>query len=200
MNFAKGMPGPQSFISRVVTPETIPKSIFYKLNADVRDLWNVGFDQYWYYTAKQSLTSGVAYGVACLHSSKLTVANAIYVSVKTRERLVIALLSDLADGTMLGTTNKKQEFNPLPGHIAQRKIGASAQELLELHQQKLSALHSKNPARVLAGLNEVAAVEDKLQHQVFDDKIRRGIWVEMTDAEVEALRAQRATAFAVPPS
>jgi hypothetical protein len=44
---------------------------------------------------------------------------------------------------------------------------------------------------VFNGLGDVAAFEDKMLHASYDDKIRRGIWVEMTDAEVAALRAKK---------
>ena len=50
-----------------------------------------------------------------------------------------------------------------------------------------------------ASLDDVADFEDKLVQENYDDKIKRGIWVEMTEAEVAVLRAQPPQATLVLP-
>jgi len=103
---------------------------------------------------------------------------------------VLAFLSELNDETVLGTTNKKAEFTPPKQSVIQRRVGANAKELWALHQQRLSELNPNIPAKTIVGLDQVAAFEDKTLHRSYEDKVRRGIWVEMTEAEVAALRAK----------
>jgi hypothetical protein len=56
------------------------------------------------------------------------------------------------------------------------------------------ALPPGNPPKNLTGFEQVAALEDKLVWKIFDERVRRGIWVEMTDDEIAILRAKRKAA------
>jgi hypothetical protein len=47
-----------------------------------------------------------------------------------------------------------------------------------------------NPPKTVSNLDEVDEIENKTSRMSFEDKVARGIWVEMTDSEVEALRAK----------
>jgi hypothetical protein len=199
MNLIRGLAEPQPFKERIVEPESIPGQILEKLNSGVYELQKLGFTQFWYFANSQTLTGGGGYAVEGLHSSKQIIAKVIYVYFKARERQVIALFSGVSDGIVLATTNKKREFNPLPKHIVQRKVGAEAEELLAMHQKKMADFNRANTLRSFASLEDVAGFEDRLIGETYDDKIRRGIWVEMTEAEVAALRAQPAKAHFVPP-
>ena len=69
----------------------------------------------------------------------------------------------------------------------------------KLHQDKVAELSRTKTPVTLTGLDDVAAYEDKLIQAVYDDKIERGIWVEMTDEEVAALRARPAKAYMILP-
>jgi hypothetical protein len=191
MNFIAGIPEPQAFRDKIIERNLVPPTIFEKLNSGVLDLQQIEFDEFLFYTLKNSLTTGLGYGVQALHPSHKTMSKVLYVSYKNRERSVLAFLSELNDGTILGTTNKKQDFNTPPKHIIQRRLGASARELWELHQKKLAEMNRSNPPKIFANFDQVAAFEDKFLRMSYDDKIRRGIWVEMTDAEVAASRSKR---------
>jgi len=198
MNFIRGIPGPQPLADRLVEPDAMPREILERLAPAVLDLEKLGFNQSWYYTNPQSLTEGVGYGVIGLHSSRCILSKAIYVSYKSRERFIIALVSGFADGTILGTTNKKRDFNSPPRHVVQRRVGADAECLFNLHQKKLARMGRGNRPEMLNGQVEVAAFEDRFMQQSYADKIKRGIWVEMAEAEVTALRAQRGVPPPVP--
>ena len=200
MNFIRGIPEPLPFKDRIIETSEMPREILERLTPSVRDLQKLGFDQFWYYTNRQSLMGGLGYGVQCLHSSRQILAHIIYVAYQSRERFVITLVSGLPDGTVLGTTNKKRDFNPPFEYKIRRKVGADAENLLAMHQQSLAALTSNAPPQSFAGLVEVAAFEDKLMRQSHADKIKRGIWVEMTEAEVTALRAQKGIPPPIPPA
>jgi len=199
MNFSRGMAEPQPLKTRMIESASIPREILEKLNSEVGDLQKIGFTQFWYWSNKHSLTGGVGYAAIGLHPSGQILAKVIYVYLKTRERQVIALVSGFADGTTLSTTNKKREFNPPPRHTVQRKVGAGAEQLFKMHQQKLAESSRTEKVLTLAGLDDMAAFEDKFIQQGYDDKIKRGIWVEMSDAEVAALRARPAKAYMILP-
>jgi len=191
MNLPTGIPEPQPFRDKIIERDCLPPPIIGKLSRGVKDLQEVGFDQFWFYATKNSLTRGFGYGVQALHPSLTTIGKVVYVSYKTRERLALALFSDLSDGTILGTTNKKEDFNDPPRRIIKRKPGANAWELWDLHQKRLTQLNRNNPPKIIADFDQVAAFEDKNLHDAHEDKVRRGIWVEMSDAEVAALRSKR---------
>ena len=90
----------------------------------------------------------------------------------------------------LATTDERPRYNPPPGHTVIRLFQANAARLWELHQQQLSELTPHNPPKPTANLEEVAVMEDRCFRMAFADKISRGVWVEMTEAEVQALRAK----------
>lgn len=188
MNLIRGIPEPQPFKSRVIEPATIPKAILEKINSEILNLKKLGFDQFWYFSSKQSLTGGGGYAVEGLHSSCQILAKVLFVYFKTREHLVIVLFSRYNDGPVLATTNKKPAFNPPSNHIVQRKIGARAGFLFNWHQKKLTEMSRTKLLQKFAGLDEAANFEDRLVQETYDDKIKRGIWVEMTEAEVAVLR------------
>lgn len=198
MNLNRGIPEPQPFTSRMIGASAVPKAFSEKLDTAAQELKAIGFDHCWYCTTKESLQGSLGYGLSGLHSSRQIVANIVHATIRGRESSAMAFLSELQDGITLSTNNKKPGFNLPPGHMVLREIGAGAQSLFNLHQQRLAELPPENPPRIFAGLDDVAAFEDKLLQRYYEDKIQRGIWVEMTDAEVAALRVQRATAFVIP--
>ena len=77
MNFISGIPEPQPFRDRLIETDIMPRTIFEKLNLGVQDLQQLGFNQFWFYTSKSSLTSGFGYAVQALHSSHKVVGKII---------------------------------------------------------------------------------------------------------------------------
>ena len=191
MNLITGIPEPQPFREKIVARDSLPPLMMERFDRATEDLRRLGFDQFWLFGAKDSLTGGISRGLVALHPSQTTIAKVLYALHRTREVQVTVFESELADGTILGTTNKKRDYNPLPGIVVERHVGERPSGLWERHQKKLQALQTGNPPVMFPGLEQVAAFEDKLVRKVYDDKIRRGIWVEMTEAEVAALRAKR---------
>lgn len=63
----------------------------------------------------------------------------------------------------------------------------------------MAELSRNNPALVFSGLEAVAAFQDEILQRIYADKISRGIWVEMTEEEVAALRAKKPVAHMVLP-
>ena len=194
LKLTDGIPELVSFRERVVEARLVPSEIAAKLNSGIIDLQMLGFDQFWFYTSKDSLIGGLAYGVQALHSSYKTIGKIIFASYRARESSLLAFVSELTDGTFLGTTNNKQRFNNPPGYYVQRRLHATATQLWELHQNRLAALSQINSPKTISNFDQVVVFEDETSRMSYEDKIARGIWVEMTDSEVMALRAK-----AVPP-
>ena len=194
LKLADGIPELVSFRERVIEAQLVPSGIAAKLNSGIIDLKKLGFDQFWFYTSKDSLIGGVAYGLQTLHSSYTTIGKVIFVSYRGRECVVVAFVSEPTDETLLGTTNNKQRFNNPPGYHVQRRLHATATQLWELHQNRLAALSQSNSPKTISDFDQVVMFEDKTSRMSYEHKIARGIWVEMTESEVMVLRAK-----AVPP-
>jgi len=107
LRLTSGIPEPQSFRHNIIDSAAIPSEILAKLNSGILELQKLGFDQFWYYTLKDSLIGGGAFGVSILHPSQRTIGKIVFVSIKSRQSFVFLLVSELSDGTILATTNNK---------------------------------------------------------------------------------------------
>src|SRR5438132_13097226 len=67
LRLTDGIPELVSFRERVIEARLVPSGIAAKLNSGIIDLQKLGFDQFWFYTSKDSLIGGVAYGLQTLH-------------------------------------------------------------------------------------------------------------------------------------
>jgi hypothetical protein len=190
LKLTSGIPEPQSFRDNIIEAGIIPPEILAKLNSGVLDLKRLGFDQFWFYTLKNSLIGGAAYGVQTLHPSHKTIGKVLFVSMKSSENFVFVFVSELNDGTFFGTTNNRPMFNSPLGYNILRRLHANAAQLLELQQNKLAELSQRNPPKTISNFDQVAGFEDKTSRMLHEDKVSRGIYIEMTDSEVEVLRVK----------
>jgi hypothetical protein len=193
LKLTSGIPEPQSFRDNIIDAEVIPPPILAKLNSGILDLKELGFDQFWFYTLKNSLIGGAAYAVQALHPSHKTIGKILFVSMKSRENFVFVFVSELNDGTFFGTTNNRPSFKSPLGYNILRRLHANAAQLWELQQNKLAELSQRNPPKTISTFDQVAGFEDKTSRMLHEDKVSRGIYVEMTDSEVETLRAKMVT-------
>jgi hypothetical protein len=189
MNLTKGIPGHTPFREKIIEANIIPPKMLAILDSSVAEIKQLGFYEHWYYTTKNSLTAGNAYGVQAISGDRQSICKVVYVEVKTRQNFSVSFISQLPDKTYYATTNNKKMFNAPPGRKGIRKLGATSGQLWELHQQALKKLAADgNPARVMSNFDQMAEVEDTFMSEMYADRIRRGLWVEMTEAEVNALR------------
>lgn len=189
MNFAKGIPGQAPFRDRIIEASAVPHDILGILDSAILELKTLGFHQYWYYSAKNSLTSGKAYSVQALHEGGQALGKIIFVEYRRRRNSSLSFISQLRDKTFYSTNNNRRTFNPPPGSQGRRMRGATAAQLWESHQMNLKKLANlANPAKVMNDFDQMAEVDDDLMTRIYADRIGRGIWVEMTEAEVNALR------------
>ena len=191
LNLVSGIPDYTPFRERIIKATVVPPKVLANLDSGIAELKRLGFNQFWYYTLKDSLTAGVGYGVQALHTSGTTIGKVVFVAVKNRRNFSFSFISHLQDKTYYFTTNNQRRFNPAPEHWGTRKLGTTSSQLWEAHQQALQKLERKgNPAKALGDFDQMAATDDTYMEQIYADRIGRGIWVEMSEAEVAALRAQ----------
>jgi hypothetical protein len=95
------------------------------------------------------------------------------------------VLSQLEDGRFLNTTDRVARFNPPPLFVVQRCRGATAEELLDRHQEALAA--AAVPAVPVADTEHAKQVLVDGKRANFAWHISRGVWVPLTREELAAL-------------
>jgi hypothetical protein len=96
-----------------------------------------------------------------------------------------AIVSELEDGTFLTTSGHRQQFAPAPGVKVFRYRGVAPAELMQRHQQHL-AESAVGPLPV-ENAGQAKRTLLALKRHTFDWNVRRGVWVPLTDRELEAL-------------
>jgi hypothetical protein len=192
MDFVKGIAEPNSLREKIIPPASIPATILANLDSGIAELKRLGFDQFWYYSgSKESLYSGVGYSVQAMHASRQTIGKIVFIVVKNRQSFSFGFVSQLGDERFYFTTNNRRKFNPAPKHFGLRKLGTTSGQLWNFHRKRLESLNRRGESvKTFADFNDMVESDNLYIKQNFEDKIRRGIWVEMTDAEVAACKAQ----------
>lgn len=189
MNFVKGIPGQVPFREKVIEASAVPRETLGILDTAASELKLLGFHRYWYYSNQNSLTMGSGYAVQALHDDGQALGKIVFVQYKSRQNFSVSFISQLRDTTFYITTNNRRMFNTPPGNEGRRIRGATAAQLWESHQKSLKELADRgNQAKVMSDFEQMAPIEDDLMSRIYADRINRGIWVEMTEAEVNALR------------
>lgn len=101
------------------------------------------------------------------------------------ETQLVVLMSELNDGTFFFTSDQKPKFLTGPGIMANRLVEASPARLLESHQQKLAALNPRNPPKPVHSAEALDQVWDRYEKASHDYSVRRGLYVQMSQAELE---------------
>lgn len=104
-----------------------------------------------------------------------------------REKVAVGCLSRLADGTIAVTAGMKRELDEEEGYVGQYVPGAAADRLLEEHRRMLRGQRS-SPVRLDARAVEALVLDNELRS--FDARVRRGLFVPLTEAEMEDLKAR----------
>ncbi len=100
--------------------------------------------------------------------------------------LDVVCFSKFHDGSLLSTSNKAPSFHVPPNVYQESLAGADPQTLFERHSQRLCAFKTAQPLVVTPVSVESILVD--IMNSGLDEKVARGLFVKMSDAEVEALR------------
>lgn len=131
---------------------------------------------------------GNAFGIEMLHNSGESIGKVIHATFGSLTSLVTVFLSVSDNGKITATTNKKPELNAPPEVDTERMAGFAVAELWQRHLERLSAARTIRAVRRFQGFDDVASFEDEWVKRIFEYQVSRGVWVEMSESEVAALR------------
>lgn len=94
--------------------------------------------------------------------------------------LVLNLISRLADGRVVGTSNALTDpgFPPPPGYVGVRLPGADVARLLEAHAAQLARLGTPAP------LGDVVEEQLRLERETNADRLRSGVYVSLGEGRI----------------
>ena len=186
---AGGFPAPRPLLENLLSAGEVPPTVAGPIEALRRACEAVGFTSAVYHGRKNSLSGIDAAGCLLRESSGETLANLIY----ARSRAGLGepkparciLLSRLADDRLLVTSNGTALFNPPPGNLIARRVGAPVPALLTYHHRRLEAQRRRgNPPVPVRTLEEMAALCDQNERRAHEFHVARGLYVPMTAEEV----------------
>jgi Zn-dependent protease len=186
MNFSSGLPYFESLNELEVPEEQFTARAREKLQTNVDICQGMGF-QVALYCRYESMhrDTGTSF-ITMMHPSGVAARLTYTVSLKVqppKEKLEFFVLSELRDGTFLLSTSRRQHFLTAPGIIANRLVGASAENVIQSHFQKLAELALSNPAKTVNSAADAIDVFDRYEKRVNDFGFRRGIYVWMNPEE-----------------
>lgn len=131
---------------------------------------------------------GSTFGIELLHDSGESIGKILHASFGRLTSLVTVFLSVTVEGKVIATTNKKPELSSPPEAETERMIEAPVRRIWQRHLQRLTAARTTGDVCRFQDFNDLAAFEDEWSKRIFEYQVTRGVWVEMSEAEVAALR------------
>ncbi|HWI58390.1 MAG TPA: site-2 protease family protein, partial [Bacillota bacterium] len=201
LEFTSYIPVPVPFQDFVVSPESLTPQAAAQLSAPAQDAARLGFDAPVYQVMTTLAGETVMTTANCRHTGGEIVARLMHVRLGTvhppKENLALSLISQLADGRRLVTTSQRPSFDGPPNYLVQRRIGASLEELLALHQQKLVELRPGVAPERIPDKAALAAFIDRNEEEAMQFHLRRGVYEEVSPAELAAKSTAAAVTAAV---
>ena len=174
--------------------EELSSGALAQLDPILDDLRSIGFRVASYVTVRRGHAPGRIDDGGCwlLHDSGESVAFVVYYLTKNPlperppvEGSTIAIVRPLRDGRAVAATNEGRTYDPLPGTIKTVIPGATPARLAA----SIDAYRAKHPEDApmsIRTVDELATIADDRSARQLDLWVRRGLYVEMTDAEVAA--------------
>jgi Zn-dependent protease len=187
MTFSSGFPFFESVRELEIAESAFPANALQKLHPLMLQFGQTGFHSPRFYVYGSMRGETRTAFIALLHPSGATLRlmHTIALNVHPpKERITVALLSELVDGTFFCTSSQKASFLPTPGVTVNRLLGASPDVLVASHLQKLEAMGSINPARRVESLEQFDDLWNRYEKLCLDFGLKRGIYVLMTPEEV----------------
>ena len=199
LELGAGLPAPRPFEERWVDPATLPVEVREKLERKARELMTLGFDLCHYHVLVGNLMTSDSGGCYMVHASGEIVATFLFARSfaddgSSHQSEITALLTPLADGSVLVTTDQTQKLESSPTDDILRQPGAGAEELLAAHQLRVAAARAagRQPVARITDTPALAEVVDSHEQRSFDFHVARGVWVPMTAPQVERMRQKKA--------
>lgn len=198
MELGAGLPCPRPFAERWVDPAQMPGEVRENLESRSHDLMKLGFDLAHYHVLAGNLMTSESGGCYMINGSGETVATILYARSfaedgQFHESDVTAFLTPLTNGRMLVTTDQEQKLESSPGDDIVREPNARVADLLAEHGARIVAARVAGelaPGRI-TDTPQLAAVVDAHEQRSFDFHVKRGVWVPMPPAQVQAMRRRK---------
>lgn len=155
----------------------------------------LGFTVYRYTKTTKSLSPRLrdSAGIYFLDPTRRVVGQLLYMRLAIqnlediRNTIVISFTALLEQGSLSCTTNQKA-FDPPPGHEVIRLASHDVAHVYEQFRQHLQS-RTQSP-RTFPDLESLRQWHDARQVEAFEERVRRRLFLPMTDGEVAAARAQ----------
>ena len=191
----EGMPRVERARDMVVAESGLDPALRDRLAPLVGQIRSLGFSVPCYLKLKNSLMNinESAALALCWRQGGEHAALVAACRVQDTATLETTFVSELCDGTVVATGNNHRRFDPPPGVHALHDTTASVDQLFELHSQRVAELTDESSVVTVTSEEDVLLLQDKIVNRVFDYMTRRGVWVEMTQHEIDALKQRTST-------
>ena len=192
-----GVPHPSALDEYQVTEDQLAPEVLKAMSVARGEMEQAGFHSPAWIHMPDLQGNTATSGASFLHSSGKVVGRVMYTKAKAAmanlviEKLSIFFITPLTDGRILVTTNMPPSFRGLPYVSVQRRPGAPARELYELHMQRVSALPTTTSFQKLETIEERDSFLRKYELESFEYHVRRGLYVPITDAEVTQTKVEK---------
>jgi hypothetical protein len=148
----------------------------------------LGFELGWTYTLP-SLGNITAYGASMPSRDGIMLLHIVFARIMNsqnlEEKISYGAISEFSDGRILATSSSKQEIDTPPGVEAAYLPKAPMHQIVAEHRERVQN-HSMGMPRRLDRYDAETLVK-KMNRNMEDFLIERGVWKPMTEAEMAAL-------------
>src|SRR5207237_3125128 len=188
IRFGSGFRKPETVRELEVIESQFPSAAGDKLQPVLEHCLQLGFHSPRFFSFENLRRDTRTSFIALLHRSgeltlrlMHTIATNVHPPVQT---VLLVLMSELTDGTLVFTSDQKAKFRSRPGTLDHRLVGAPPAKLLESHQKKLAALHLRNPPRLIESVASLDDAWDRHEQSSMELKLRRGLYMRMSPQHV----------------
>ena len=196
----KGLPLHDSQAVNLLAEGELPEFVGRRWQPDLDRLIALGCHSPQVYGVRDNLTPTLGFVAAFLHPAGEAVARVLYArpasAPEAAAKVRTSFMSQLADGTSVTTSNGKRELDPAPDTLTVWHPEMPVEQLWQRHQERLAELRLRASVQLVRTPEELAEHHDQVERRAFENYIRRGLYVEMSAAEVEAMRRPATTTTA----
>lgn len=175
---------------QVLEPSQLPDGVYGRLVPFIAPCEREGLRSKLFYQEPMIAPDTRTLGVALLSDDRLTYGFLAEcennTAVGIQRRIDLSLITPLSNGRMLVTGRSKQSLDSPPEMEKEALPDAPVEQVIARHRDRLRSLRGAQPVPILDRLEDFIL---KMERLGFDYFVRRRVYVPMTEAEVEKLRA-----------
>lgn len=191
MVLSQGTPEPVRLEQMRVSPFALRGDIRGALDAMLSPISMMGFARPTYYRLPESLIAGnECAGAVCLHRDNQTFANLVVAQSFNKWRAVTSFVTAYTDGSFFSTGNDKARLIENPENGWRYLPGLHAPELFARHERARQRWEKGRQVRRVSTEAELASALFDYEQSSYQWHVRRGVYLEMSAAEIESARRQ----------